>query len=94
MWIIFGSVAIITMFINLYFFKKGKNNQIFMSLSLSFTALTLAAFYSGIANAVEMEDWAGIMDVVPTMSTALWILTISSILLNALPLFLNWRKNN
>lgn len=93
MWIIvLGVIAIVATFLNLYLYQKSKRYHVAMAIGLSFTALTVVSMYSGIAGAVQAEDWAGIMDVVPTMSTVLWILTISSILLNLLPVFLDWKN--
>lgn len=37
---------------------------------------------------VEVEDWAALMDVVPGMERALWLLAIVSILLNIAPILL------
>lgn len=88
MWLVFGVLAIIATFINLYQYRTGKDNQLAMALGLSFTALTLAAQFSMMADALKAEDWAGLLDVVPTMSTALWMLTILSIVLNITPVLL------
>lgn len=92
MWLAYGVVAIVATLINLYRYRAGKDYKLAMALGLSFTALTLVAQYSMITDALEAEDWAGLLDVVPTMSTALWILTIISIVLNLLPLFLDSKK--
>lgn len=100
MWIIFGVIAIVITFINLYMYIVGKDYKIAMALGLSFTALTLCAEYSLISMWVEAEDWAALMDVVPGMERALWVLTIISILLNIAPIFLErrrkkkWNKSN
>lgn len=92
MWLVFGVIAIIATFINLYRYRAGRDYHLAMAMGLSFTALTLAASYSMMAEALKAEDWAGLLDVMPTMSTALWILTILSILLNITPILLE-RKN-
>lgn len=92
MWLVYGVVAIIATFINLYQYRVGKNNQLAMALGLSFTALTLVAQFSMMADALRKEDWAGLLDVVPTMSTALWILTILAILLNITPILLELKN--
>ncbi|SOC43754.1 hypothetical protein [Ureibacillus acetophenoni] len=92
MWIIFGVIAIVITFINLYLYIVGKDYKIAMALGLSFTALTLCAEYSLISMWVEAEDWAALMDVVPGMERALWFLTIVSILLNIAPIFLERRR--
>lgn len=88
MWLIFGGIAIIATFINLYLYTKGKNYTLAMAIGLSFTALTLVAQYNMVSNWVHVEDWSALLDVVPTMSTLLWILTIISILLNIVPAFI------
>ena len=59
-----------------------------MAIGLSFTALTLVAEYNMVSNWVDVEDWSALLDVVPTMSTLLWLLTIISILLNIVPAFI------
>ena len=85
---IFGVIAIVATFINLYMYKVGKDYKLAMAIGLSFTALTLCAEYSLVSVWVEVEDWAALMDVVPGMEMALWFLTIVSILLNIAPILL------
>lgn len=87
MWIVLGTSAIITAILNLVLFLKNKDAKWFRHISLSLTALTLCAFYSNDANWVIQENWSALMDVVPTMSKALWVLTIASILINSISLF-------
>ncbi|MDO5028800.1 MAG: hypothetical protein Q4E36_05990 [Bacillota bacterium] len=91
MWLLFGLGAIAFAFLNLLNFNKRKNSQKFAFISLSLTCLTLVAFYWDGAQRVVSEDWAGLMDTMPTMSKALLVCTLASILLNGLPLF---RKEN
>ena len=81
MWIIFGLAAIITALLNIMNFKNKAN--IFRFLSLSFTSLTVCAFYADGASRVVIEDWAGLMDTMPTISKALWICVAISILINS-----------
>lgn len=92
MWIIFGFIAIIATFINILLFVAGKDYKLAMAIGLSFTALTLVAFYSMVADWVEAEDWSALMDVVPTMSAALWVLTIGSVLVNVAPVLLELKN--
>ena len=92
MWLILGSVAIAATFINLYMYAVGKDYKLAMAMGLSFTALTLCAEHSLIADWVKAEDWAALLDVVPTMNKAFWFLTIVSVLLNIAPIFLEWRS--
>lgn len=85
MWLVFGITAIITAVINNVRFCKGKNSEVFCYVSLSFTALTACAFYSTVAEWTGLDDWGALEDVVPTMSKALWILVLASIVINGWP---------
>lgn len=93
MWILFGVTAILATFLNIYLYKTGKNYHLAMAVGLSFTALTLVASYGMVADWIKVEDWAALLDVVPTMNIAFWILTIFSILLNIIPPILEFMKN-
>lgn len=88
MWILLGAGAIIFAIINLIGMFQGKNDNVkwFRFISMALTALTLCAFYSDGAKRVVAEDWSGLMDVMPTMSTVLWGCTIASILINGVSL--------
>ncbi|GAK06497.1 hypothetical protein [Geomicrobium sp. JCM 19038] len=88
MWVILGVIAIVATFINLYLYKAGKDYKLAMALGLSFTALTLCAEYSLVSQWVKVEDWAALLDVVPSMERALWFLTMVSITLNIAPIIL------
>ncbi|MDW2879875.1 MULTISPECIES: hypothetical protein [Bacillaceae] len=92
MWFILGIAAIAATFINLYMYMTGKDYKFAMAMGLSLTALTLCAEYSAVSNWVNGEDWPALMDVVPTMEKALWVLTIISILLNIAPTLLELKK--
>ena len=94
MFLILGIIAIVATVLNLYLYKVGKYYKLAMAMGLSFTALTLVAGHSMISDWVKVKDWAALLDVVPTMTTALWILTIVSILLNIIPILLELKKNN
>ena len=94
MFLVLGTIAIVATVLNLYLYKVGKNYKLAMAMGLSFTALTLVAGHSMISGWVKVKDWAALLDVVPTMTTALWILTIVSILLNIIPILLELKKNN
>lgn len=91
MWAVFGIAAVITAILNVGWTLRNRDAKWFRFLSLSLTALTLCAFYQADAQWVLHEDWSALMDVVPTMSKALWVLTIGSILLNSVSLF---KKND
>lgn len=82
MWMILGLAAIGTTFWGLHCGTQGKRGTFWAALGMALTALTLCAEYQMIANWARSDDWAAIGDVVPTMGTALWVLTGISIVLN------------
>ncbi|MER2000079.1 MAG: hypothetical protein ABS882_09900 [Lysinibacillus sp.] len=88
MWVIFGLIAILATFINLFMYATGKEYKFAMAMGLSFTALTICADYSYLNQWVKVEDWAALSDVVPGMARVFWIFTISSITLNIAPVLL------
>lgn len=90
MWLVFGVGAAAFALLNLW--KPGKKREVFRWASLSLTALALCAFYGDGAARVAGEDWGGLMDTMPTLSRALWILTAASILINGVDLFKVSRK--
>ncbi|MEJ8777363.1 hypothetical protein [Pseudogracilibacillus sp. ICA-222130] len=92
MWFIFGFIAIIATFINLFMYGTGKNYQVAMATALSFTTLTVIAQYKIVSDWVKTEDWSALEDVVPTMEITLLIFTILSIILNISPLLLGWKN--
>lgn len=92
MWLLFGLIAIVATFINLYLYTTGKDYKLAMAMGLSFTALTLCSEYSLVSSWVKVEDWAALEDVVPGMERALWFLTIVSILLNIVPILLELKN--
>ncbi|AIF42899.1 hypothetical protein [Virgibacillus sp. SK37] len=94
MWIILGVIAIVATLINLFMYGTGKDYKLAMAAGLSFTALTPVSTYSMVSDWVKAEDWAALLDVVPTMETALWVLTIISILLNITPILLELKSKN
>ena len=87
MWLFFGISAILFTGFNLICSFKSKNEKWFRFAALSFTALTVCSFYSDGAMRVLNEDWGGLMDIMPTMSKALWVCVGISILLNSVSLF-------
>ena len=91
MWALLGVAAIVTAILNVIWSMRNRETKWFRFISLSFTALTLCAFYSADAKWVLNKDWSALMDVVPTMSKALWVLAIASILINSISLF---KKSN
>ena len=87
MWMVLGIGAIVFTVLNLVWTLNNKNAKWFRFAGLAFTALTLCAFYADGAGRVVIEDWGGLMDIMPTMNKALWVCTVISILLNSVSLF-------
>lgn len=87
MWLMFGAVAIITAILNIIWTIQKPEAKWFRFVSLSFTALTLCAFYT------QAKQWAltgaadQLLDVMPTLSIVLWVLTVVSIIINSISLF-------
>lgn len=89
MWLILGIGAIVFAILNVIWTCQGENSKWFCFTSLSLTALTVCAFYSDGARRVLNKDWGGLEDIMPTISGALWILVIISILINCISLLKN-----
>ena len=87
MWLIFGIGAIIFALLNVNLAIKNKSSKWYRFCSLSLTALTVCAFYSEAASRIIKEDWAGLMDTMPTLKKVLWVLVILSIAINSISLF-------
>lgn len=87
MWMVLGLSAIITAIINIVSWVRDKETKYYRFVSISLTALTLCAFYGDAARRVTVEDWSGLMDILPIMSIALWVCVIMSILTNGITLF-------
>ena len=87
MWLVFGIGAIIFAGFNVIWEFKNKNAKWFRFFSLSLTALTVCSFYDDGAIRVVREDWGGLMDIMPTMSKALWFCVALSIMINSISLF-------
>ena len=85
----FYRIQFLLFFFLFFFFFSFKNNyeKLFRFAALSFTSLTVCSFYSDEAMRVLNEDWGGLMDIMPTMSKALWVCVGISILLNSVSLF-------
>ena len=93
MWLIFGIGAFVFALLNVITAIKNKNAELYRFLSLSLTALTVCAFYFDGASRVIKEDWGGLMDIMPTMSKALWLLVILSIAVNSVSILKYKRLN-
>ena len=87
MWLFLGISAMIFTGFNLIYSFKNKNEKWFRFGAISFAALTVCFFYSDGAMRVLNEDWGGLMDIMPTMSKALWVCVGISILLKSVSLF-------
>ena len=86
MWLLFGIIAIITAILNVIWTIRHRETKFFRFISLSFTALTLCAFYSMANHWSIIGDESALLDVMPTLSKALWFLTIASIIINGISL--------
>lgn len=84
MWIAFGIISIIFAILNVLYTLQNKEAEWFRFLNFSFTALTVCSFYAVSAEFVEKENWASLMDTMPTMSIALWICVVLSIVINSI----------
>lgn len=91
MWLFFGFIAIVFAILNLSFSITGRDPAYFRFLSMSFTALTLCALYSQDAEWIINNDFSALMDVVPAMSKACYILTLVSIFINGISLYKNYK---
>lgn len=87
MWAFLGLASIITAILNIEKWMRGQEEKCFRFASISLTALTMCAFYSDGAGRVTAEDWGGLMDIMPSMSGALWVCVGASILINGITLF-------
>lgn len=87
MWLLFGVSAVITAALNLAFCLRGRETKWFRFSSLSLITLTVCAFYSEGAARVLQEDWAGLADIMPSVSKLLWGCVLVSILVNGFSLF-------
>lgn len=95
-WIPLGFLAFGFVIINIIrtFLGKRKGWQVLMFLSLSCGLLEVLAQYQMIHKWVNMEDWAALLDVVPSMSNVLMIASILGIALNGMVFVLNYSINN
>ena len=92
MWLLFGIIAIITAILNVIWTIRHRETKWFRFISLSFTTLTLCAFYSMANHWVVIGDDSALLDVMPTLSDVLWFLTIASIIINGISLVLKRDK--
>lgn len=91
MWLIFGITAIIAAILNVIWTLRHREAKWFRFLSLSFTVFTVCSFYAQAAHWVLAEDWSALMDVLPATSNILWFLTVTSVAVNSISLFIKKR---
>ena len=92
MWMLFGIIAIITAILNVIWTIRHREAKWFRYISLSFTALTVCAFYSMANHWAIIGDDSALLDVMPTLSMLLWFLTIFSIIINGISLLAKKHK--
>ena len=88
LWLLFGISAIITALLNVIWTLRRREAKWFRFLSLSFTVFTLCSFYADAAHWVLAKDWSALMDVLPTTANMLWFLTVASVAMNSISLFI------
>ena len=88
----FGITAIVAAILNVIWTVRHREAKWFRFISLSFTALTLCASYSLAKQWVLSNAADQLLDVMPTLSDVLWFLTIASIMLNGICLFVKTDK--
>ena len=89
MWLLFGTVAIVTAVLNIVWMVRKRETKYFRFISLSSTALTVCAFYTQANQWLLREDWSALMDVMPAVARILWVLIIVSLAVNSVSLFKN-----
>ena len=88
----FGITAIVAAILNVIWTMRHHEAKWFRFISLSFTALTLCSYYSLAKQWVLSNAADQLLDVMPTLSDVLWFLTIASIMLNGICLFVKTDK--
>ena len=88
MWLFFGTAAIVTALLNVIWTLRHLEAKWFRFSSLAFTVFTICSFYAQAARWVLNEDWSALMDVLPGTSNALWFLSIASVVMNGISLFM------
>ena len=88
----FGITAVVAAVLNVIWTLRHRETKCFSYISLSFTALTLCAYYSLAKQWVLTNAADQLLDVMPTLSDVLWFLVIASIILNGICLFVKIDK--
>ena len=89
MWLVFGIFAVITAMLDVVWTLRKRKAKWFRFASLSFTAFTLCSFLTKVNGWVISEDWSALMDVLPAASKMMWVLTLTSVAVNGISLFLD-----
>ena len=87
MWLYFGIVGIVAAIFNVIWTLRQKDAKWFRYISMAFTALTVCSFYSLAYQWVITKQADQLLDVMPTLSSVFWFLTIASITINGVSLF-------
>ncbi|MDD3919666.1 MAG: hypothetical protein PHO41_00610 [Eubacteriales bacterium] len=94
MWMVFGIVSVLFLAANWFFTMKGsKKRNWAMAGSLALTAFALLMEYRMAVHWVLKEDWAALLDVVPSMFPILAGYVILMTVGNIVPLFLKKKGN-
>ena len=92
-WLLTGAAAFILALVNLVraAMKKPRGWQVLLFASLSCGGLAMTCALQAVSFWAKREDWAGIMDVVPTLAAVCsWAMCLG-IILNLLALWLHLR---
>lgn len=85
LWVVFGILSVV--FTVLALCLPGGKKAVWASFcAIAFTALTLRQEYALVTNWVLRQDWAALLDVVPSMSGVLTGYVVGMLLLNAVAL--------
>lgn len=84
MWLVFGIVAVITAILNVVWTLRKREAKWLRFASLSFTAFMLCSFLTKVNGWVISEDWSALMDVLPSASGMMWVLTLASVAVNGI----------
>lgn len=87
MWLVLGIGAILFAILNVVWSFQNREAKYFRFLSLALTALTVCAFYEDGAMRVVKRNYSGLMDTMPSISKALWVCVMISILINSISIF-------
>ena len=82
-----GIASIVSAIFNVIWTLRQKDAKWFRFISMAFTALTVCSFYSLAYQWVITKQADQLLDVMPALSSVLWFLTIASITINGVSLF-------